>query len=129
MRTRNWSEPRDLTAPREGLYEVSLCRGGWPVPTRIERDAERSAWVLDVGTTGQREEAHDDALLAGHVPPLLYRTILWGRVVSEERWTWLVATFRWALAHEPRHPCLRPEQRIDLATVPIDVIFPEVGND
>lgn len=51
------------------------------------------------------------------------RALMFGQPIEEPEYRYLLTMGAWAREHAPSHPAAKPDEPIDINTIPIDMIF------
>lgn len=117
---------RHIERPTAGTYSIKLVKGGPRVPVKIEL-TEEGRWLATVNG-----KAQSYAYTAEEVETTVMITLLDGRLsshpfvkllayadpIDESEYERLLDLRAWAEVHAPWHPCLRPNEPIDLTKLP-----------
>jgi len=93
---------RAVWPPSTGYFSISLIRGGWRVPARIDRDSA-GAWFATIDAKAY--DPHHDPALAPHVDRVWHS----GWIIDQAEYDYLVAVRDHARATgDEHHPALNP---------------------
>jgi hypothetical protein len=105
------AQARVVDRVEPGFYRMRLARGCWRVPCRILRTDDRLYWfsVID----GFEHEPHASPWIAEGVSMIH----TYGEKITQRQYDWLLSIKDWATVHEPDHPSLWPQRRMDPLTL------------
>lgn len=101
------SQRRAVWPPETGYFRLRFVRGAWAVPARIT--CEDGLWQATID--GDDRQADADPAVAPGVADVWHG----GTMIDAVTYAWLLAMKDWALANEPKHPCLHPREAINPA--------------
>jgi len=106
-------EQRDPDKPEPGYYAVKLVKNGPEVAAKIWRGHLTEGWWA-TDNDGQSAEIHSDPQLN----ETLQRIWLFGRKISEEEYSFMIARADHAKRFFPNSPWANPMKPLDLKSIP-----------
>lgn len=102
--------PRNPEVPEPGFYRLRLVRRGPYVPARIV--LEEGLWqvILNGAPSGKHE--HPWAIAWMH------KVWPYAETIMESDYDYMLAYAQWAEKHAPEDPAARPNEPIDVTTLP-----------